>query len=782
MRFIAISLILLDLSPARFVAAQTVSGSSSRVPIETVVGRVGVPLSASPMGAETIGLSAGIANPSILDAKTVGVAAAAPVSVEAAAAPQFQSLLEAAGPLQADANQNRAAAAQVQSRLGKVFDGGAPSDPDGAAVRAQEQFSELSSALRKYLQSRGYSVALKAYEFARTYHVGKRKDGVTPEFQHQVEIALFLNTLKDAGNEERLIAAAMLHDVMEDYDVPREEIESRFGKDLADSVWRLTKVHRGTKKDMASYFSEIAKDPVASLVKGGDRVHNVQTMAGVFSFIKQKEYIAETEELVLPMIARAKARFPEHAAAYFAVEQRLNSQLKLYKSMHAAVESAAARDKEVPAPPQASGFKAMLPNLVTGLNMTSGLAAMLVAAHGLFLPAAGLILLAVVFDMLDGRTARALKVSSPLGLHLDSLADMVSFGAAPAFIAYQFALHALGPAGFIPAAIYAFGGLYRLARFNVGAIAAQAEPQKPHSDNFTGLPIPGGAGVIVSLYLASSFIPAPWLLPVSVAATLVAAAAMVSTLPYPAFKKNIKAAIPLAAAAAAASLGLAVAGLYALIPAAVFAIYLVTGPLKAIYEGGSDAFRFEVGRKAFHQSTLIFAALYWLAGFPLAGYLAAGWLAGFAVLETLRLKTAWGRDLAKRWFSGIVREKEANRFTGAFFDTLGVTISMIAFGSHPAIVIASILYLAWGDSASALVGRRWGQHKYQVRGETRSVEGTAAGFAVALAVGVACGFAPWIALGAAVAFSLVDTIPVKPDDNLYIPIVTGTVLFLLSLI
>jgi|GEM_PF-484462 len=243
-----------------------------------------------------------------------------------------------------------------------------------------------------------------------------------------------------------------------------------------------------------------------------------------------------------------------------------------------AADAAQAPALKPASPRRASPWRSAVPNALTMSNMASGLAAAFLASSGKFVPAALAIIAANLFDALDGRAARALKSESPLGIDLDSLADVVSFGAAPALLIFKAALlPALGWWGFPIAAAFAAGGLYRLARFNVGAHAEKSGAAAPKkSDSFTGLPIPGGAGVIVALTLALSRLPAPAVAPVAVVVTLLAAAAMVSRLPYPAFKKKglaVAAVAGLAAAAVPAALGL-----YDLIPAAVFGLYLAAGP------------------------------------------------------------------------------------------------------------------------------------------------------------------------------------------------------------
>jgi CDP-diacylglycerol--serine O-phosphatidyltransferase len=244
--------------------------------------------------------------------------------------------------------------------------------------------------------------------------------------------------------------------------------------------------------------------------------------------------------------------------------------------------------RDAPSPPPlkpASRLRAAVPNLLTYSNMASGLSAALLASDGRFVAAGLLILLANVFDALDGRAARMLKVDNPLGTDMDSLADVVSFGAAPAILIFKAALlPVFGWWSFPAAAAFAAAGLYRLARFNVGA-HAEKDGKIPArtSDSFTGLPIPGGAGVIVALTFALAGLPAAALGPVAAAVTLLTAAAMVSRLPYPAFKKGgAKALLVPGALGLSAAIPLALLGLPAFIPAAVFGLYLASGPLLAL--------------------------------------------------------------------------------------------------------------------------------------------------------------------------------------------------------
>ncbi len=432
-------------------------------------------------------------------------------------------------------------------------------------------------------------------------------------------------------------------------------------------------------------------------------------------------------------------------------------------------------------PPRKAGKAvSFLPHLMTSLNLVSGLGALALASSGLLLPAAGLILLANLFDALDGKAARALGVSGPLGLQLDSLADVVSFGAAPALLIGKASLFALGPAGFVPAAVFACAGMYRLARFNLGALAP--DEGKPHSDSFTGLPIPGGAGVIVALWSVLPLLPAALAPEIAAGVTLTAAGAMVSTFPYPAFKQGGLRALTLPLIAAAALSGaLAAVGLPRLIPAALFGAYLLSGPLIRLYKGGSEVWKTEVKRKAFHQLILGYLALGLCVSYPLNAVLACAWCGVVAAVELIRLRADWAKPFFDRWFKRILRAKETEKFSGSFYVALGLAIALLLFGWSPALSAGAVLALAWGDAVSPLVGMRFGWRPYTAMGTVRSVDGTAAGFLMAFAIGVLCGFSPWVALGAAAAFSVVDIFPVKPNDNFWIPIAFPAALYLLSL-
>lgn len=172
-------------------------------------------------------------------------------------------------------------------------------------------------ALRHLFLGRGWYQAAEAMTYAETFHDGLRKDGITPEFNHQVQIGLYLYTLvPHLLHPEATLVTTLIHDVPEDYDVDFSEIEGLFGAQVADSTHAMTKVHKGIKRNPEEVAAAQAACPIASVVKGADRIHNQSTMAGVFSAEKIVDYIDETETFILPMLKKARRKFPVQDGAY----------------------------------------------------------------------------------------------------------------------------------------------------------------------------------------------------------------------------------------------------------------------------------------------------------------------------------------------------------------------------------------------------------------------------------------------------------------------------------
>ncbi|MBC8035662.1 MAG: phosphatidylcholine/phosphatidylserine synthase [Rhizobiales bacterium] len=153
----------------------------------------------------------------------------------------------------------------------------------------------------------------------------------------------------------------------------------------------------------------------------------------------------------------------------------------------------AARFKRVP-------VRYLLPNLITLIALCSGITAIRLGIEGRFELAVAAVIVAILLDAVDGRLARFLKGTSRFGAELDSLADFVNFGVAPAMLLYFWSLNQLRTAGWVIALVLAICCALRLARFNV----ALDDPDKPTwaAGFFAGAPAPAGAGLaMLPMYL-----------------------------------------------------------------------------------------------------------------------------------------------------------------------------------------------------------------------------------------------------------------------------------------
>jgi CDP-diacylglycerol--serine O-phosphatidyltransferase len=151
----------------------------------------------------------------------------------------------------------------------------------------------------------------------------------------------------------------------------------------------------------------------------------------------------------------------------------------------------------------------LLPNMITLSSIFCGFDSIRLsgaAAYGGndddYYRASLLLVYALFFDMLDGRVARLTKTQSAFGLQIDSLADVVSFGVAPALLVYKWSLFREGTLGLAVAFTFAAAGAVRLARFNVLSMGENGKPTKP-SKYIVGLPVPGAAGILISLVVAN---------------------------------------------------------------------------------------------------------------------------------------------------------------------------------------------------------------------------------------------------------------------------------------
>jgi CDP-diacylglycerol--serine O-phosphatidyltransferase len=210
-----------------------------------------------------------------------------------------------------------------------------------------------------------------------------------------------------------------------------------------------------------------------------------------------------------------------------------------------------------PLPPQGIGALRrrgiyLLPNLFTTAALFAGFYAIVQAMNNRFEVAAIAIFIAMVLDGLDGRVARLTRTQSEFGAEYDSLSDMVSFGAAPALVMYEWALKDLGKLGWAAAFVYCAGAALRLARFNTNTEVVDKR-------YFQGLPSPMAAALVAALVWVMDDFGIQRAEAVSWVAwvfTMFAGITMVSNVPFYSFKDiNLKKSVPFwAVLAIAASL------------------------------------------------------------------------------------------------------------------------------------------------------------------------------------------------------------------------------------
>ncbi len=212
-------------------------------------------------------------------------------------------------------------------------------------------------------------------------------------------------------------------------------------------------------------------------------------------------------------------------------------------------------------------FRHILPNMVTSGNILCGLFSLMLVLNGKYVPAAWLVFFAVIFDGFDGKVARMLGGGSQFGMEFDSLADLVSFGVAPAILMYQVSLRGLHIAGAVIACFFALCVALRLARFNVVHVPGP----------FQGLPCPAGGLFVSSFVIAGVSLPA-WAMAFVMALT---ALLMISSIPYANMKKlTKKTADGVKCIALFSMMALSFVFLKKSAPMFLFALYIVSGLIR----------------------------------------------------------------------------------------------------------------------------------------------------------------------------------------------------------
>jgi CDP-diacylglycerol--serine O-phosphatidyltransferase len=217
----------------------------------------------------------------------------------------------------------------------------------------------------------------------------------------------------------------------------------------------------------------------------------------------------------------------------------------------------------------------LLPNLLTTAGLFSGFYAVVASMNGHFEAAAVAIFIAMIFDGLDGRVARMTNTQSEFGAEYDSMADMVSFGMAPALVAYNWGLSGLGKIGWLAAFIYVAGAALRLARFNTQIGIADKR-------YFQGLASPAAAALVAGLvWVGGEYDVNGDDYGVIVAlVTSLAGLLMVSNFKYNSFKEvNWHGKVPFVALLLIMLIFVVVATEPALVLFVVFALYALAGPI-----------------------------------------------------------------------------------------------------------------------------------------------------------------------------------------------------------
>lgn len=229
----------------------------------------------------------------------------------------------------------------------------------------------------------------------------------------------------------------------------------------------------------------------------------------------------------------------------------------------------------------------LLPNAFTTAALFCGFYAIVMAMNLKFTEAAIAIFVAMVLDSLDGRVARMTNTQSEFGAQYDSLSDMVSFGAAPALVVYEWSLRGMGKLGWIAAFVYCVGGALRLARFNTNITIVDKR-------YFQGLPSPAAAALVAGFvwlmddlrFAGTDLSWASWVI------TMYAGVTMVTNVPFYSFKDfHFRKAVPFIAILLVVAIILAISSDPPKVLFGIFVLYGVSG--YAVY-----AWRFVRGKRS----------------------------------------------------------------------------------------------------------------------------------------------------------------------------------------
>ena len=202
-----------------------------------------------------------------------------------------------------------------------------------------DRFNKMNIAMRFRLLGMAnidskFQVACDAFDFVEKLFKGEvRKDGKTPVFMHPLEVLAYLVTmLPSLRHPAETLATALLHDAMEDKGLTEAECAERFGARITHATRRLSKPEGAKGNSLERYFHEMLDCPIATVVKGSDRINNQSTMTGVFSLDKQLSYVWETEQHILPMLKKARRLYSDQESVYENMKLVLRNQALLVRA------------------------------------------------------------------------------------------------------------------------------------------------------------------------------------------------------------------------------------------------------------------------------------------------------------------------------------------------------------------------------------------------------------------------------------------------------------------
>ena len=171
-------------------------------------------------------------------------------------------------------------------------------------------------------------LTMKAVTYANELHKGQKRDDGVEYFDHPIRVCRYL--LNHGIRDDVTLAASLLHDVIEDTHITEEELADIFGAEVARIVSLLSKKEKISPE---IYFSEIATDIRAIIIKAADRACNIDDMIDCYTIDRLEKYIGSTEQYVLPMMKKARRIYLEYSDALVAFRDHIKGVLKVAKKV-----------------------------------------------------------------------------------------------------------------------------------------------------------------------------------------------------------------------------------------------------------------------------------------------------------------------------------------------------------------------------------------------------------------------------------------------------------------